>query len=212
MLKNISLMKIFKNKIASADFKSTPDKKIKNFALHIPKPCNENWAGMTADIDGRFCGSCNKIVTDFTTMNEQQIKNYFRKPAEKKICGYFLISQLETNASASFSQKVCSFIQKGSPNQNIKSVLYFFAGLLFTLTGCKNPWDSSKGKVEQIDSTETNIAPLPAQIIGGDTSVILKNLPIDSSKTKLAPLPSNTLIGDTVVVPDSKQIKMGELG
>ena len=36
--------------------------------IEIPKPCHESWAEMTPTEQGQFCSSCQKCVTDFTSM------------------------------------------------------------------------------------------------------------------------------------------------
>lgn len=66
-----------------------------NFTLAIPTPCHENWNQFTPTQKGRFCGSCQKEVIDFTKWNEEQIKEYFiSKP--KSTCGRFASHQLTT--------------------------------------------------------------------------------------------------------------------
>ena len=42
----------------------------------LPNPCNANWDEMTPNDKGKHCGSCKKTVVDFTTMNDEQIKDY----------------------------------------------------------------------------------------------------------------------------------------
>jgi len=67
----------------------------RNFTLAIPTPCHENWNQFTPTQKGRFCGSCQKEVIDFTKWNEDQIKEYFvNKP--KSTCGRFAPHQLTT--------------------------------------------------------------------------------------------------------------------
>lgn len=45
-------------------------------SLYIPKPCHEDWNKMTPTQQGKFCGSCNKQVIDFSLMNDVQILNF----------------------------------------------------------------------------------------------------------------------------------------
>ncbi|HLA56049.1 MAG TPA: hypothetical protein VK623_08105 [Flavobacterium sp.] len=66
------------------------------FTLTIPKPCTESWDNMTAEANGRFCGSSMKSVVDFTAMNAEEIQDYFILNQGKKICGRFQSEQLET--------------------------------------------------------------------------------------------------------------------
>lgn len=61
--------------------------------LNISQPCHENWNNMTPQDQGRFCGSCQKVVVDFSVMSDREILNYFSKASEH-ICGRFLNNQL----------------------------------------------------------------------------------------------------------------------
>jgi hypothetical protein len=62
--------------------------------ITVPEPCRENWHNMTPKEQGRFCGSCKKIVVDFSTMNDREILDYFAKAAGRPTCGRFAIDQL----------------------------------------------------------------------------------------------------------------------
>ncbi len=64
------------------------------FVLHIPEPCHENWNEMTPEKKGRFCGSCQKTVVDFTEMSDDQVKNYLLDNKHKNTCGRFYATQL----------------------------------------------------------------------------------------------------------------------
>jgi len=58
-----------------------------NYTLTIPKPCNENWDGMTPDAQGRFCSKCATTVVDFTTMNAAEVEAFLNATTATKICG-----------------------------------------------------------------------------------------------------------------------------
>ena len=66
------------------------------YKLTIPKPCQEDWNVMTPNSLGRFYGSCEKNVIDFTTMNPSEIQNYFVSNQGKRICGRFSSQQLDS--------------------------------------------------------------------------------------------------------------------
>lgn len=66
---------------------------MKQLSLSIPKPCHENWAAMTPEDKGRFCGACQKTVIDFTAMSDRELAQFFKKPAGS-VCGRFDNSQL----------------------------------------------------------------------------------------------------------------------
>lgn len=62
--------------------------------LHIAEPCHENWNSMSAGEHGRFCGSCCKVVTDFTNMSNKEILQILSEAAGNS-CGRFTSDQLE---------------------------------------------------------------------------------------------------------------------
>lgn len=66
----------------------------KKFQLQIPEPCHESWDNMTPADKGRFCGSCQKTVIDFTRMSDAQLIAFFKKPATGSTCGRFYGDQL----------------------------------------------------------------------------------------------------------------------
>jgi TonB family protein len=66
---------------------------IKNFS--VPNPCHEKWDGMQPQENGRYCGSCQKVVIDFTNKTEQEIIDYIQANTGKKMCGTFKTIQLD---------------------------------------------------------------------------------------------------------------------
>lgn len=65
----------------------------KSLQLNIADPCHENWQNMTPQEQGRFCGTCQKTVVDFTMMSDQQVLNYFLN-VDHNVCGRFADDQL----------------------------------------------------------------------------------------------------------------------
>jgi Secretion system C-terminal sorting domain len=84
----------------------------KKIQLTIPKPCHENWDAMTDLQKGKFCGSCQKQVVDFTNMSDRQLAEFFKKPSTGSVCGRFMTDQLERELEI--------------PKKRIPWVKYFF--------------------------------------------------------------------------------------
>ena len=63
--------------------------------LSIPEPCHENWNEMSPAEKGRFCGSCQKEVVDFTQMTKEEITEFFIKKTSELTCGRFENKQIE---------------------------------------------------------------------------------------------------------------------
>jgi len=64
----------------------------KNNYITIPEPCSQNWQEMSVAEKGKFCGSCQKNVFDFTNASDREIATTFKN--NKNVCGRFNISQL----------------------------------------------------------------------------------------------------------------------
>lgn len=132
----------------------------RNFTLAIPTPCHENWNQFTPTEKGRFCGSCQKEVIDFTKWNDDQIKDYFIiKP--KSTCGRFAPRQLTT--------------YKTHPHTNPKQTRWA-ACLAFILLLISRPTEAqvykSRTNQEQVDK-ESN---LKLNRIDSVTRIIIKGV------------------------------------
>lgn len=84
----------------------------KKLQLRIPIPCHENWENMTDAEKGRYCSSCQKIVTDFSNMSDSEIALFFKKPSSGSVCGRFLQDQLNRDIDI--------------PRKRIPWIKYFF--------------------------------------------------------------------------------------
>ncbi len=65
------------------------------YKLTIPKPCFQNWNDMIPGKGGRHCSSCSKTVTDFTSMSDEAIEQFFITNQGKNICGRFRSTQID---------------------------------------------------------------------------------------------------------------------
>lgn len=73
--------------------------------INIPEPCHESWTEMTPTEQGKFCSSCQKCVTDFTSMSNDEIATFLKKNTQD-ICGRIGTKQLERfNKSLKTSSK-----------------------------------------------------------------------------------------------------------
>ncbi|MDO6431001.1 T9SS type A sorting domain-containing protein [Flavitalea sp. BT771] len=68
--------------------------------LSIAEPCHEQWSEMQPEADGRFCGSCQRTVIDFTMMSDQEILSWLSGTG-KSVCGRFMEDQLNRDLSPS---------------------------------------------------------------------------------------------------------------
>jgi hypothetical protein len=67
----------------------------KQLQLTVPTPCHEDWDAMTTVDKGKFCGSCQKQVVDFSNMSDRQVAEFFKKPSTSSVCGRFMNDQLD---------------------------------------------------------------------------------------------------------------------
>jgi hypothetical protein len=112
----------------------------KHIQLTIADPCHENWDKMSKSEQGKFCGSCQKQVIDFTGMTDTQLVSFFKKKATETVCGRFYDDQLDKAIPI--------------PSRRIPWVRYFFQFTLpLFLTTLKA---KSQGQV-RVRTTQTEI-------------------------------------------------------
>jgi hypothetical protein len=61
--------------------------------LRLDHPCTQKWSEMTPSGRGRFCGSCQKNVVDFTAMTDNEILQFIQANTSG-FCGQFRATQL----------------------------------------------------------------------------------------------------------------------
>ncbi|WP_316844434.1 carboxypeptidase-like regulatory domain-containing protein [Pedobacter psychrodurus] len=65
-----------------------------SFKIQISNPCQEQWEGMQPHTDGKFCGSCQKSVVDFTHFSDRDLYDWFIKN-QNNSCGRLKPAQLD---------------------------------------------------------------------------------------------------------------------
>jgi len=109
--------------------------------LSIPTPCHEDWDKMTPVDKGKFCGSCQKKVVDFSVMSDGQIAQFFKKPSTGSVCGRFMTDQLDREIEI--------------PKKRIPWVKYFFSILLPAFFMTKASSQKLAGKVAAYQNRDT---------------------------------------------------------
>ncbi len=136
--------------------------------LSIPKPCHEDWGSMTPNEQGRHCAVCAKTVTDFTQMNDDEIKFFFlSKKQEERTCGRFTNKQL--NQITIELPANIYYIPMPLWKKFLAACLIIFGATLFS---CET---SLQGK-PQIENNLTGVNEMPQQItLLGDTILPVEN-------------------------------------
>lgn len=165
---------------------------MKKIHLSIPKPCHEDWDAMTQADKGRFCGSCQKTVIDFTGMSDRQLIAFFKKPPSS-VCGRVYNDQLHRDIVI--------------PGKRIPWMKYFFqftwpAFVLF-LKSC-GVKDNVKGKVK-IESGKNISKQVPIEIVG---TMFPEITPVDTSKpVAKKPVVKGELMGDVQRVQEIDSVE-----
>ncbi len=107
--------------------------KFLNKKIHIPEPCNADWQNMTRDKNGRFCGTCQKVVVDFSHKTLEEIKIYFSNSGGKQICGRY--QERHTNVANKWFSSLNNIELTLSKLKLQRLSVFLIAALLF-LTGC----------------------------------------------------------------------------
>ena len=148
----------------------------KKISISIPVPCHEDWNKMTDVAKGKFCGSCQKEVIDFSGMSQSQLVAFFKKPAGS-VCGRFRNDQLDAEMTI--------------PAKRVPWAKYFFQIALpaFLFSAKSN----AQGKVS-IGDTMVVVKPT-------DTERLLK-----ATMGKVSPVQRESLVSGKVTDADGNSI------
>lgn len=119
---------------------------------------------MTPVQQGRHCAACQKQVTDFTTMNDEQMLTFFTRSTDSVMCGRFLPSQLSRDL-------ISPTRIRSVPGILIKRIAAM-ALLVQSMVSAATAQQKDSVRVEQTDKKDTAILPqLPLQIKGRVTGI-----------------------------------------
>lgn len=133
--------------------------------IHIKSPCDANWQEMAAAESGKYCSSCEKVVVDFSKMNDAEIKDYFTVHRAQKTCGRFLNTQLDRNLVAPRNNYYTTLTHKLSRVGFVQATLFFMMSSLLWLSSC------IKKQTTVGDVTEVNDGSCNTRLMG-DTIIV----------------------------------------
>ena len=128
----------------------------------VPLPCHAAWDDMIPDQGGRFCGSCQKTVIDFTAMSDQEVLALLAS-SRTTICGRFRNDQLE--ATTNTWRDTLFHMQSRARSirvQPIRLVSVLLVSLIMIITGCdlpseKNNRNTGTISLDTLPKTESTI-------------------------------------------------------
>ena len=176
--------------------------------IYIPEPCHEIWGAMTLNEQGRFCGSCQKTVVDFTNFTTQDIQNYFAKHFGQKVCGRFNHQHLSA-IQIQIPNTIFSYIP--TSRKFALALFIVFGTTLFSCTD-NNGNNATIEKIEVVDSLTKEIDTTEELVLG---KMVVKPVhqvkhPVDFLTTQgevAYPEPvtmgvpaENPIMGDTIIL------------
>lgn len=124
--------------------------------MKIDKPCLENFSAMQKADGGSYCKVCEKIVVDFTSYSNEELKNYFVVHKQESTCGIFKAHQVKTNnVFTNQMYHLDKWIHSISFNPLKLTLLTLFSSLV-TLTGCFMGKATPINKSNNWDDTQTS--------------------------------------------------------
>ena len=129
--------------------------------MRIASPCHENYSNMSEQGNGRYCGSCEKVVVDFTKMSNTEMLNFFEHHKGENICGRVKSIQLgKQNAYASFIYKSRQFVADKINITPLRiALLAMISGLLAFTTSCMGeviPYEKTAQPTKDTVKTKNN--------------------------------------------------------
>ena len=170
----------------------------KKIHLNIPEPCHEDWDNMTPTEKGRFCGSCQKQVIDFTNMSDREVAQFFKKPSTGSVCGRFMQDQLERDIVI--------------PRKRIPWVKYFFQVALPAFLATGKLAAQGEVKVKETASAAWREVKVEVKEKGkvkvDNVSQICKEVKQLGTQDRVGNL-QRSILEDTIALPEVKVIGYG---
>lgn len=163
---------------------------MKKFKIEIPNPCHEDWNTMTPEAKGRFCGSCEQIVIDFTGMIPREIATTLS--SQKNICGRVTAPQLEQTYF--LPNKAYHFFP-------LRSIAAGFLLMLSPLAACTQVTTTSVELIEPKIMGEVSMVGKPLAIV--------KARVIDENRNPLANMTVNIINLERVIIATMTSDKDG---
>jgi hypothetical protein len=114
--------------------------------------CPEKWENMTPQENGRFCGKCERVIIDFTSITNNEILRMISESGGKKLCGHFNASQLQSSYG-DYRDKVVALYRRAynlKRRTPLRFALLSFATVLMILTGCNRYFHPFQGKLYRL--------------------------------------------------------------
>ncbi|OWP64353.1 hypothetical protein CDA63_04785 [Hymenobacter amundsenii] len=92
-------------------------------AFSVPAPCPQPWAAMTPTDAGRFCGSCQHEVVDFSAMSEAEVRTWLARPGAASVCGFFRAGQFAAPVAAAPAPRWRRWLLTGLALLSLKPLL-----------------------------------------------------------------------------------------
>ena len=212
---------------------------MRSLTIHIPQPCPERWDDMQPAEQGRFCGSCQKTVIDYTAFSDQELVRLLSKVPEAS-CGRFhneqlnrLLTDTKPDAalvwyrwvgvlsmslfgwqSAQAQQKQVASVAVHEPAERVRFEVDAIPAR--TSTDVDTEWTVS-GRVVSMDSTgEVSPVPMANILISGlqtrslGVPGVLHNTRTDSTGAFSLSVPTQTLLTKLTVLVSTKDNRRGK--
>jgi TonB-dependent SusC/RagA subfamily outer membrane receptor len=144
------------------------------YFLHIAEPCSEDWDKMASASQGKFCGSCQKTVFDFTNATDNDIIKHIEKMKGNMFCGQFEEGQLNR------------WMEKNSLETSNPSLYKYLLSFLLLTAGGNAMAQEVKAKQENVVKINNEDSALMAQALRAeipDKSCGIKDIQVRSSSS-----------------------------